>query len=101
MSDAGPLIRIDKWLWQARFFKSRSLAADLVSGGRVRVNGQPVAKPSRLIGPGDVLTFPQGHDIRVIRVLDCGTHRGPASEAQALYREIVADTPGPGPGPAP
>jgi len=93
VTEPNLLIRIDKWLWQARFLKSRSLAADLVTQGRVRVNGQPVAKPSRLVGPGDVLTFPQGHDIRVVRVLDCGTRRGPASEAQALYREIVAGPP--------
>lgn len=96
MTDAGPLIRIDKWLWQARFLKSRSLAADLVTAGRVRVNGQPVAKPSRLVGPGDVLTFPQGNEIRVVRVLECGTRRGPAPEAQALYREIVPGAPDPG-----
>lgn len=84
------LIRLDKWLWQARFFKSRSLAQSVLAEGRVRLNGQPVAKAAVAVGPGDVVTFSQGQAIRVVRVLACGTRRGPAPEAQALYEEIVA-----------
>jgi ribosome-associated heat shock protein Hsp15 len=87
---SGGSIRLDKWLWQARFCKSRTLAAALVAAGRVRVNSERVTKPARAIGPGDVLTFPQGGAIRVVRVLAQGDRRGPASEAQALYEEIVA-----------
>ena len=81
-------IRIDKWLWQARFFKSRSLAVDCASAGHVRVNGVPVNKPARAVGEGDVLTFSQGSRVRVVRVLAPGTRRGPASEAQMLYEEL-------------
>lgn len=83
----GDRIRIDKWLWQARFCKSRTLAAALVEGGKVRLNGSRITKPAHLVGAGDVLTFPQGYTIKVITVLACGTRRGPAPEAQALYCE--------------
>ena len=81
-------IRLDKWLWQARFFKSRSLAAGVVSDGRVRVDGVPVSKPARSVGPGAVLTFVQARDVRVVRILACGTRRGPATEAQTLYEDL-------------
>jgi ribosome-associated heat shock protein Hsp15 len=81
-------IRIDKWLWHARFFKTRTLAARIVSGGKVRVNGTPVSKPARAVGPGDTLTFAQGDDIRVIRIVAAGERRGPAPEAQALYEDL-------------
>lgn len=80
-------IRLDKWLWFARFFKTRSLAARLVSEGRVRVNGTRVAKPAAPVRPGDMLTFPQGTSIRVVRIVETGTRRGPAPEAQALYED--------------
>ncbi len=81
-------LRLDKWLWQARFFKTRTLAAKQVSGGLVRVNGQRVAKPAFAIGFGDVLTFAQSRQIRIVRVEALGTRRGPASEAQALYTDL-------------
>ncbi len=81
-------IRLDKWLWQARFFKSRSLAAGVVSAGKVRVNSQPVSKPSRAVGTDDVLTFPKEDDVKVVRILACGVRRGPAPEAQALYEDL-------------
>lgn len=81
-------IRLDKWLWHARFFKSRSLAAGVVSSGKLRVNGTPVSKPSRTVGPDDVLTFVKEQDVRVIKVLACGERRGPASEAQTLYQDM-------------
>lgn len=82
-------IRLDKWLWQARFFKTRSLAAKLVAGGRVRVDGTPVSKPSRAVGAGDVLTFPQAKTVRVVRIVDLGDRRGPAPEARALYEDLT------------
>ena len=88
MSETRPTIRLDKWLWQARFFKSRSLAAGVVSGGKVRVDSQPVSKPSRAVGPGDVLTFIQARETRVVRIIACGERRGPAAEAQALYEDL-------------
>lgn len=105
MDGPRPLIRLDKWLWQARFFKSRSLSAAQVSGGHVRVNGDKVHKPAQKVGPGDTLTFPQGNQIRVVRIVAPGTRRGPASEAQTLYDDLSpppapkpADAPRPEPG---
>jgi len=96
-----PSIRLDKWLWQARFCKSRTLAAALVAEGRVRVNSERVTRPARVIGPGDVLTFPQAGRIRVVRVLAPGDRRGPAAEAQALYADLDPVAPPPQGGPAP
>ncbi|MEM1099924.1 MAG: RNA-binding S4 domain-containing protein [Pseudomonadota bacterium] len=82
-------IRVDKWLWQARFFKTRSLAARVVLEGKVRVNSTPISKPSRAIAPGDVLTFQQQRDVRVIELVAVGTRRGPAPEAQQLYKDLA------------
>ncbi|CUI28639.1 RNA-binding S4 domain-containing protein [Cognatishimia activa] len=89
MTDQPAKIRVDKWLWYARFFKTRSLAAKVVSGGHVRVNGQKIAKSSHAVGPEDVLTFPQAKEIRVVRISALGTRRGPAPEAQALYTDLT------------
>ncbi|MCV2865153.1 RNA-binding S4 domain-containing protein [Defluviimonas sp. WL0075] len=88
MAEAGRRIRIDKWLWQARFFKSRTLAAERVAAGAVRLNGQRLFKPAHPVGAGDVLTFAQGGVIRVVRVLAAGTRRGPAAEARLLYADL-------------
>ncbi len=82
-------LRLDKWLWHARFFKTRSLAARQVSAGKIRVNSVKVAKPARNVSPGDVLTFPTGDVIRVIRIVALGVRRGPAPEAQALYEDLT------------
>lgn len=82
-------MRLDKWLWQARFFKTRGLSAKTVSGGHVRVNAVKVSKPATSVGPGDVLTFPQGNQIRIVRVEAIGTRRGPATEAQTLYHDMT------------
>lgn len=83
-------LRVDKWLWQARFFKTRALAADLAESGHLRINGQPTRKPGAGVGEGDVLTFPQGSRIRVIKILALGLRRGPAPEAQMLYLDFDA-----------
>lgn len=88
MAEAASRIRLDKWLWHARFFKTRGLSAKVVSGGHVRVNSERAAKPAHGVGPGDVLTFPQGRDVRVIRILAIGTRRGPATEARDLYEDL-------------
>ncbi len=82
-------LRLDKWLWQARFFKTRTLAAKMVSLGRVRVNAQRVTKPATAIKIGDGLTFPQGDEVRIIEIVALGVRRGPASEAQALYSDLA------------
>ena len=90
MSEASAdKLRLDKWLWYARFYKTRSLAASIVAGGAVRINGTPASKRSTTITAGDVLTFSKDDHIRVIRVEACGTRRGPAPEAQALYTDMA------------
>ena len=80
--------RLDKWLWCARFFKSRALANKAVGGGKLRLSGKVVAKSHQLVRPGDVLTFPQGPHIRVVKVLFLAERRGPAPEAQLLYEDL-------------
>lgn len=79
-------LRIDKWLWAARFYKTRSLASDEIVKGRVRVNEQ-VAKPSREIKVGDTVLMRQGPVSRTVTVLGISQHRGPAPVAQQLYAE--------------
>jgi ribosome-associated heat shock protein Hsp15 len=94
VSDASPpreTIRLDKWLFQARFLKSRGLAADMIAEGKLRVNGQPTDKPARAIGVGDVLTFALHGRVRVVRILATGDRRGPASEAQGLYLDLAPE----------
>lgn len=86
-------IRLDKWLWHARFLKTRTLAAKFISGGAVRLNGVPVAKPAVQISPGDVLTFAFGERVRVARVVAPGVRRGPAPEAQTLYEDLSPPPP--------
>lgn len=90
---AATSIRLDKWLWHARLYKSRGLAAQAVATGRMRLNGKPVAKPAQPLRPGDVLTFTQGQRVRVLRVVAPGHRRGPAPEAQALYDDLSPETP--------
>lgn len=88
MVDQPSKMRIDKWLWHARFFKTRGLAAEAAGNGRTRVNGNRISKPAHAVAPGDVLTFVQAGNVRVIRVEALGIRRGPASEAQTLYRDL-------------
>ena len=88
MAEGASRIRLDKWLWHARFFKTRSLASKQVSGGHVRVNGNRASKPAHAVGPEDVLTFVQGDAVRVVRILAPGMRRGPAPEAQTLYQDL-------------
>jgi ribosome-associated heat shock protein Hsp15 len=85
--------RLDKWLWHARFFKSRSLAAKLCAGGKVRVNRIVITKPHQPVRPGDVLTFPQGWSIRVVKVTALSLRRGPATEARMLYQDLAQPAP--------
>lgn len=89
MAEGAPKTRIDKWLWHARFFKTRSLAAKQVAAGHVRLNGAKVLKPAQNVGAGDVLTFAQGRLIRVVRIEALAERRGPAPEAQALYFDLT------------
>lgn len=86
---AEATLRLDKWLWHARFFKSRSLAAAYCAEGRLRLNRRHIGRASAAVRVGDVLTFPLGDAIRVVRVLALGKRRGPPAEARTLYAEIV------------
>lgn len=79
-------LRIDKWLWAARFYKTRSMASDELVKGRIQVNGQD-AKPSREIKANDTLLIRQGPVYRTIVVMGLSAQRGPASSAQQLYAE--------------
>jgi ribosome-associated heat shock protein Hsp15 len=86
----GASERLDKWLWQARFFKSRTLAAKAVAARRVRVNQEVVTKTHHKLREGDVLTFPQGASVRVVRVRDFAATRGSATVARTLYDDLKA-----------
>jgi ribosome-associated heat shock protein Hsp15 len=79
-------LRIDKWLWAARFYKTRSLACDEVTKHRVQINGQDV-KPAREVKVGDTLTVRQGNITKTVQVKGISAARGPASVAQLLYEE--------------
>lgn len=92
---AEPRLRLDKWLWYARFHKSRTLAAAVCAGGRIRLNGTPVTRAHQMVKPGDVLTFPYGKEIRVVRIVALGERRGPALEARTLYEAVATPEAGP------
>lgn len=79
-------MRIDKWLWAARFYKTRSLATDEINKGRVDINGQQ-AKPAREVKPGDLVALRQGPVLRTVRIKALSGLRGPAPVAQQLYEE--------------
>jgi ribosome-associated heat shock protein Hsp15 len=84
-------IRLDKWLWAARFFKTRGIAAEAVTGGKVTLNGGR-AKPGRAVRPGDELAIRRGHDEWTVIVRELSRRRGPASQAQQLYEETAEST---------
>jgi ribosome-associated heat shock protein Hsp15 len=88
-------LRIDKWLWFARFCKSRSLAQHLVDQGWVTLNNRPVGKVSTTVRTGDELMVRQGRGWRRVMVTGIGSRRGPAVEAAALYQELAAPEPFP------
>lgn len=88
MTPPAVKLRLDKWLVHARFCKTRSVAAALVTAGHVRVNGDRAQKPAQTVAPGDVLTLSQPRLVRVLRVEALGLRRGPADEARTLYTEL-------------
>ncbi|MCB1378217.1 MAG: RNA-binding S4 domain-containing protein [Alphaproteobacteria bacterium] len=81
--------RLDKWLWFARIVRTRTLAADLITAGHVRVNRNRVIKPGYDVEAGDVLTVAAHGRVRVLRVAACAPRRGSASLAQALYEDLA------------
>lgn len=80
--------RLDKYLWIARFFRTRPLAVAAIVEGRVRINGKHEQKPGASVAPGDVLTFPQGNTIRVVRVTAFADRRSNAALAATLYEDV-------------
>lgn len=89
MHDESDRVRLDKWLWAARFFKTRSLATEAVAGGKVEVNGER-AKPAKAIKPGDEVRVRLGPYEHTLMVRALSERRGPASVAQTLYEETAA-----------
>ena len=89
MHDDSDRVRLDKWLWAARFFKTRSLATEAVAGGKVEVNGER-AKPAKAVKTGDEVRLRLGPYEHVLIVRQLGERRGPASVAQTLYEETQA-----------
>ena len=89
VTDQEKKVRVDKWLWAARFFKTRAIASQAVVGGRVHLNGERV-KPARPIKPGDELRITRGNDEFVVIVVGLHDRRGPASLARTLYEETAA-----------
>ena len=93
MHDESDRVRLDKWLWAARFFKTRSLATEAVAGGKVEVNGER-AKPAKAIKPGDEVRVRLGPYEHTLMVRALSERRGPASVAQTLYEETAASREG-------
>ena len=93
MADEGKPLRLDKWLWYARFYKTRALASKAIAGGRFRLDGAVMSKPHRHAVIGQVLTFAQHDTVRVIKILELGSRRGPATEAALLYEDLAPPAP--------
>ena len=84
-------IRLDTWLWYARFYKSRSLCSKAILSGKLRVNSNKIIKPASKIKINDILTINHINRVRIIQVQSLGSRRGPASEAQKLYHDLSGD----------
>ena len=84
-------IRLDTWLWYARFYKSRSLSAKAILSGKLRLNSNKIIKPASKVKTNDVLTINHINMVRIIQVQSLGSRRGPASEAQKLYNDLSGD----------
>ncbi len=82
-------IRLDTWLWYARFYKSRNLSSKAISSGKIRINSNKITKPAAKVKTHDVLTLNYVNEIRLVQVQSLGSRRGPASEAQSLYIELT------------
>ena len=84
-------IRLDTWLWYARFYKSRSLSSKAILSGKLRLNSNKIIKPASKVKINDVLTINHINMVRIIQVQSLGSRRGPASEAQQLYNDLSGD----------
>ncbi|MCG3469320.1 ribosome-associated heat shock protein Hsp15 [Xenorhabdus bovienii] len=85
-SDTDQTVRLDKWLWAARFYKTRSIAREMIDGGKVHYNGQR-SKPSKLVELNAEIKLRQGNEEKIVTVLALNSHRRSATEAQQLYQE--------------
>lgn len=83
--------RLDKWLWFARFVKTRTLASELVGAGKVRLNRVRVDKPAQTVRPGDVLTISLNRNVQLVRVLGIAERRGPSAAARTLYEQLTVE----------
>ncbi len=81
-------IRLDKWLWHARFFKTRGLATRFCSGGSIRIDGDRIQKPHFGVRVGHILTFRYRNMVKVVKIRALGFRRGPAAEASGLYEDL-------------
>jgi ribosome-associated heat shock protein Hsp15 len=96
----GERIRIDKWLWHARFYRSRVQAQEAALSGVLRLNGTRVQKPSAGVQPGDVVTLPYGRDVLAVRIEAVALRRGPSAEARKLYSIVDSSLLDPAPPPS-
>jgi ribosome-associated heat shock protein Hsp15 len=81
-------VRIDKWLWHARFYRSRVLAQQAAASGLLRLNGLRVERASAGVQPGDIVTLPRGRDVLAVRIEAVALRRGPSAEARKLYTVV-------------
>ena len=88
MKTTNEAVRLDKWLWAARFYKTRSIARNMVDGGKVHYNGQR-SKPSKIVELGAVITLRQGNEEKTVTIEKISAHRGGAPVAQTLYEETT------------
>lgn len=88
MTESAPSLRIDKWLWHARFCKTRAIAQARAESGLIRLNGHRLEKSSAAVHVGDTLTIPTAKDAMVVRVVGLGIRRGPPAEARTLFEVI-------------
>lgn len=91
MTDGPDCVRLDKWLFFARVFKSRAIAVERIEAGGVRVNDQPCKKPGKLVRHGDRIVVSAFGHVRAMEITALGQRRGPATEAQALYHDLDTD----------
>lgn len=87
-------IRLDTWLWYARFYKSRALSSKAILSGKLRLNSNKIIKPASKVKINDVLTINHQNAVRIIQLQSLGNRRGPASEAQKLYKDLLGNATG-------
>lgn len=87
-ADLKKRIRLDKWLWYARQAKTRTLAQQIITRGKVRINGEKTTSSKKPVGQGDILTITLPRDIKILKIKECGIKRGSFAIAQLLYEDL-------------